>query len=135
MEYFTVHTDSITGEVTHIPWTAEEIAAREARIAAMQTPPAVPVFITRRQCALQLLSLQYITPAEALAMTKSAELPAAISAVFDQAVANGTMTSEQRILAEIDFAAINYYRSNSLLGLMGLTEKEIDAFFIEAANL
>lgn len=133
MEYFTVRTDAVTGEITQIPWTEDEIAAWHAKNEA--TPPVVPVFITRRQCALQLLSLQYITPAEALAMTKSAELPAAISAVFDQAVANGTMTSEQRILAEIDFAAINYYRSNSLLGLMGLTEKEIDAFFIGAANL
>ena len=105
------------------------------------TPPAsaqllfVPVSITRRQCALQLLALQYITSEEALAMTKSAEVPAAVAAVFDQAVANGTMTAEQRVLAEIDFAAANYYRSNSLLGLMGLTEAEIDQFFIAAAQL
>lgn len=135
MDYFTVHTDAVTGEVTHIPWTAEEIAAREAKFAAMQPPPVVPTSITRRQCALQLLAMQYITPTEALAMTKSAEVPAAVAAIFDQAVTDGTMTAEQRILAEIDFAAANYYRSNSLLSLMGLTEEQIDQFFIAAAQL
>lgn len=132
-EFFTVHTDAITGEVTNIPWTDEQIAAWHARNAAM--PPVVPTSITRRQCALQLLAIQAITPTEALAMTKSAELPAPIAAIFDQSVANGTMTAEQRILAEIDFAAINYYRNNSLLGMMGLTEEGIDQFFIAAAQL
>lgn len=98
-------------------------------------PPAVPEIITRRQCALQLLAMQTITPEEALAMTKSADLPAAVAAVFDSAVQNGSMTADQRILAEIDFAAANYYRSNSLLSLMGLTEEQIDQFFIAAAQL
>lgn len=97
-------------------------------------PPPVPEMITRRQCALQLLATQYITPTEALAMTKSAEVPAAISAIFDQAVGNGAMTADQRILAEIDFAAVNYYRSNSLLNFMGLTEEQIDQFFVSAGN-
>lgn len=100
-----------------------------------EPPPVVPAIITRRQCALQLLDMQYITPAEALAMTKAADLPAAIAAIFDQAVANGTMTEVQRTLAEIDFAAANYYRTNSLLGMMGLSEQQIDQFFIAASNL
>lgn len=97
-------------------------------------PAKSPSKITRRQCALQLLVTQTITAEEALAMTKSGEVPAAIAAVFDQAVANQTMTPEQRILAEIDFAAINYYRENSLLSLMGLTDLEIDQFFIAASQ-
>lgn len=97
--------------------------------------PVPPESITRRQCALQLLALQTITPEEALAMVKTAEVPAAVSSVFDQAVNNGTMTPEQRILAEIDFAATNYYRVNSLLLLMGLTSEQIDEFFISAAKL
>jgi hypothetical protein len=50
-------------------------------------------------------------------------------------VNSGAWTPEQRILAEIDFAADNYYRSNSLLDLMGLTSEQIDAFFIAAAQL
>lgn len=98
-------------------------------------PASPPESITRRQCALQLLATKTITPEEALAMTKAGDVPAAIAAIFEQAVANGTMTQEQRILAEIDFAAANYYRSNSLLSLMGLTEAEIDQFFIAAAQL
>lgn len=97
--------------------------------------PVPPESITRRQCALQLLALQIITPEEALAMTKSAEVPTAVAAVFNQAVANGAMTADQRIFAEIDFAAPSYYRSNSLLLLMGLTKAEIDQFFIAASKL
>lgn len=98
-------------------------------------PPPIPESITRRQCALQLLAMQIVTPEEALAMTKNADLPAAISAIFDQSVADGAMTADQRILGEIDFAATNYYRSNSLLLLMGLTSEQIDEFFISASKL
>lgn len=100
-----------------------------------EPPPPVPESITRRQCALQLLAMQTITDVEALAMTKSGDVPAAIMAVLDQAVANGTMTPEQKILAEIDFAAANYYRSNSLISMMGLSSEQIDQFFIAAAKL
>lgn len=97
-------------------------------------PPPVPESITRRQCALQLLAINQITAQEALDMTKTAAVPAAIAAIFDGQVASGKWTPEQRIRAEIDFAATNYYRSNSLLGLMGLTEQEIDGFFIAAVE-
>lgn len=89
----------------------------------------IPWFITRRQCALQLLAMQVVTPQEALAMTKSAEVPAAVAQVF------AGMPEEQRILAEIDFAATNYYRENPLLTMMGLTPEETDQFFIAAAQL
>lgn len=97
--------------------------------------PPVPESITRRQCALQLLALQIISPAEALAMAKYGDMPAAILAVLDQAMASGSMTQEQRTLAEIDFAATNYYRSNQLLGMMGMESDQLDGFFIGAAQI
>jgi hypothetical protein len=78
--------------------------------------------------------LKYITPQEALDMTKTAAVPAAIAAIFDAQVDSGNWTPEQRILAEIDFAAINYYRDNPLLDLMGLSEREKDQFFIAAGQ-
>jgi hypothetical protein len=92
-------------------------------------PVDVPESITRRQCALELYARSYITLEEALAMTKSAEVPAAIATVFSK-----LPTAEMRMLAEIDFAAINYYRNNSLLGEMGLTSPQIDEFFISAGQ-
>jgi hypothetical protein len=95
----------------------------------------VPVSITRRQCALQLFAIGQITSQETLDMTKTATVPAAISAVFGAQVTSGAWTAEQRTFAEIDFAATNYYRNNSLLSLMGLTEEQIDQFFIAAALL
>jgi hypothetical protein len=98
-------------------------------------PPPVPESISRRQCALQLLAMSVITAQEALDMTKTAAVPVTIASIFDAQVTNGTWTTEQRILAEIDFAATNYYRSNSLLPLMGLSEQEIDGFFIATSLL
>lgn len=98
-------------------------------------PPPVPDSITRRQCALQLLDVGHITPQEALDMTKTATVPAAIAAIFDAQVNSGNWTPEQRILAEIDFAAVNYYRNNLLLDLMGLSEQEKDQFFVAASLL
>lgn len=95
----------------------------------------VPASITRRQCALQLLAMNTITSQEALDMTKTATVPAAIAQIFDAQVAGGAWTAEQRTLAEIDFAADNYYRSNNLMSVMGLTEQEIDGFFIAADKL
>lgn len=91
-------------------------------------PPSVPESITRRQCALELNAQGVISLSEALAMTKAADVPAAISQIFSQ------MSESQRILAEIDFAATNYYRSNPLLSMMGLSEEDIDKFFISAST-
>ncbi len=99
-----------------------------SRLSAEFIPPEVPESITRRQCALELLDRKVITPEEALAMTKAGDVPAAVAQVF------GKMEPDARILAEIDFAAGNYYRSNSLLGMMGLTPAEVDQFFIAAAK-
>lgn len=97
-------------------------------------PPLSPESITRRQASLELNALQFITLQEALHMARTASVPQAISAIFDKLVADGSWTLDQRILAEIDFAADNYYRSNSLLDLMGLTPEQIDQFFISASN-
>lgn len=117
-----------------IELTPDETAAIEAEWAANAAkPPKPPKSITRRQCALQLLSMGMISMAEAKAMTKDGTMPAAITAHLDGAVTQGSMTAEQRDLAEIDFAAGNYYRNNPLLALFGLTSQELDDFFIAAA--
>lgn len=97
-------------------------------------PPPVPESITRRQASLELNALQFITLQEALDMVRTATVPQAIAAIFDGLVADGSWTTDQRTLAEIDFAADNYYRSNSLLDLMGLTPEQIDQFFVSASN-
>lgn len=87
----------------------------------------VPAFITRRQCSLELLARNMISLQEALDMTKTAAVPSAIKAIFDS-----NLQGDARLLAEIDFAAANYYRANSLLSMMGMPESDIDQFFIEA---
>lgn len=94
-------------------------------------PPPVPTSITRRQCARQLLAMQLITPAEALAMTQTGAAPAMVAASLDQ------LPEPDKTLALIDFAADTYLRSNplliSLMTATGATSAEIDQFFISAA--
>jgi hypothetical protein len=93
----------------------------------------VPDSITRRQCALQLFAMGLITAEEAKQMTKDGTAPAAIQVVFE------TLNSEKKILAEIDFAAANYYHNNALIPSImmaqNMTETDVDQFFITAAKL
>lgn len=91
---------------------------------------SVPSSITRRQCALEMQERGMITGQEALDMTKSGTVPFFISSVF------AGMPEEDRIKAEIDFAAAAYFRDNPLLiSLMkstGANTQDIDNFFISA---
>ena len=95
-------------------------------------PALANVAITRRQCAIELRERQLITPTEALNMTRTGIPPAMIQSIFD------TMTDTDRILAETDFAADNYIRTNELLNQImtstGATEEEIDDFFRSAVT-
>ena len=95
-------------------------------------PPPVPQSITRRQCAIELRERTLITPLEALNMTKTATPPAMIQTIFD------AMTENDKILAETDFAADTYLRTNPLLiqimSSSGATEEEIDDFFRSAVT-
>ena len=94
-------------------------------------PPPVPQQITRRQCAIELRERSLITPTEALDMTKYGDVPAMISQVFS------TMTDADRIIAETDFAADTYERTNPLLIQVmtstGASEEDIDDFFRDAS--
>jgi hypothetical protein len=118
--------DYNTGEETIIPYTAEE----EAEADAMIPGPTIPESITRRQCAVMMLSQNMITGQEAILMTQSGIPPANVQTYFD------AMSEPQRTMAIIDFAAINYFRDNPLLAELmaanGMTEQQVDQFFIEA---
>lgn len=114
MTYISVTTDAKTGQVTTRALTPEEVAARQARLAAM-TP--VPYSITPRQCRLILMQQGMLASVEA------------IIAGMDEAT---------RITWEY---ALEFRRDDPLLnGLaahpdLNLTSAQIDAFFIAAAQL
>jgi hypothetical protein len=107
----------------------------EAEFAASQPGPfePIPLSITRRQCARQLLNMGMVTGEEALAMTRTGEPPAMVAASFAQ------LSPEDAIIAEIDFAADTYMRDNPLLNNLmlatGANEEEINDFFRAAALL
>lgn len=123
-----------TGQL-HARATAGEFGPVAAYVPPAQPPSqaTVPSVITRRQCALQLNIAGYISMSEARDMAKSAEPPAFIDSVFAQ------LSSDDRLRAEIDFAANTYERSNPLLvGVMsasGATPAQIDDFFRAAVLL
>lgn len=123
---------------------ARALAGDFGPIAPYVAPPLpVPASITRRQCARQLLVSQFITPAEALAMTQTSTPPAMVTSLL------APVPEPDRTLALIDFAADTYVRANPLLvGMMtavitsqtpGATESQIaaaiDDFFRAAAEL
>ena len=117
-----------TGAVTVIPLTPEEIAALPP-----PQPLPVPQSISRRQCAKQMLAMGLIDAPSALEMTRNGTPPSFVMSAIAQ------LPQHEQVIAEIDFAADVYLRSNplliSLMAATGATSEDIDAFFIEAAKL
>lgn len=105
----------------------------ESEIPQPPPEPEIPYSITRRQCALQLLSIGTITGPEAVSMTKDGTPPPSVQAYINN------LPEDQRYLAEIDFAATFYLRDNPLLlALMAannMDSEQVDAFFIAADKL
>lgn len=115
MDYFTVHTDASSGQTTIVPWTPEQIAAREARLAAMQPAPVVPSAITPRQCRLILAQQGLLSQVEAMIAQQ------------DEAT---RITWEYALEFRRDDPLLNQLALN-----LGLTANQIDDFFIAAAQL
>jgi hypothetical protein len=94
-------------------------------------PEYAPKSITRRQCAIELRERNLITAQEALDMTRTGIPPAMVQKVFD------ALSPNDKIVAETDFAADTYLRSNPLLifimSASGASEEDIDQFFISAS--
>jgi hypothetical protein len=114
-----------------VPMTPEEEADFLASLPVRVEP--VPASITRRQCAKQMLAMGLIKADEALAMTRNGTPPSMVAAMFAQ------MPADQAVMAEIDFAADTYVRSNpllvSLMTATGASSADIDQFFRDAAAL
>ena len=126
---YATETNAVTGEVTIIPYTPEQIAA----VLEERRKAQVPESITRRQCAMQMFSSGLISGEEAVTMAQSGIPPAAVLVYIN------TLTEPQRTMALIDFAAMNYYRANLLLAALmaanGMTEIQVDDFFTAASKL
>lgn len=106
-EYFEVNTDAKTGEKTIRPYTEEEIAA-------LAKPPP-PASVTPRQVRLLLLQKGLLPQVE-------------------------TLVSQSGEAAKITWEfALEFRRNDALLlqlaAALGLTEEQLDNFFIEAASI
>lgn len=95
--------------------------------------PEIPYSITRRQCALQLLSMGVITGPEAVAMAKDGTPPQFVQSYIKN------LTESQSYIAEIDFASYTYLRNNPLLATLtavnNMTSEQVDEFFVAADKL
>lgn len=115
--------------------TVEEGAAEIGwvRINGTWAPPLppVPASISRRQCAKQMALMGLITPTEALAMTKTGDMPAMVNAMVTG--------QPNEAFIRIDFAADTYERANPLLNQLmtaaGYDAAAIDQFFRDAAKV
>jgi hypothetical protein len=122
------------GDHVHAPSVDVDYGGYKLTWLMMDEPVIIPDSITRRQCALQLLTLNMITPAEAVEMVQAGIPPEIVKGYID------ALPSEMdRAVATINFAAATYQRLNPLLfALMqanGKTEADRDQFFIAAAQL
>lgn len=92
----------------------------------------IPISITRRQCAIEMLYRGLITNDEAIAMASSSTPPALIENIFN------TFAEPEKTIARIDFSANSYLRNNLLLNILmtniGASGQDIDRFFIDAAK-
>jgi hypothetical protein len=95
-------------------------------------PVEIPHSITRRQCAIELRERSLITPQEALDMTRTGIPPAMVQKIFS------SMSETDQLIAETDFAADTYERSNvlltSIMTASGASSEDIDEFFLSAAR-
>lgn len=111
MEIFEVITDAKTGEQTIRPYTAEEIAAREAAAAAV----TVPASITPRQCRLVLYGQGLLDQVET--MIKAQPRPVQLAWEYASEFKRDDQLLEQ------------------LAKGLGLSDAQLDAFFVAAATL
>ena len=97
------------------------------------TDMVVPVSITRRQCALQMLADGIISDTEALAMATLATPPALFSSLLN------TLQETEKMQAFIDFAATQYERVSptltEMMNFIGKSSHDVDIFFQQAAQL
>jgi hypothetical protein len=112
MKYETECKNAVTGEITFVPWTPEQIAAYEA---AQNAPPPVPAVITPRQCRLILSQQGMLDSVEA-------------------------MIAQQDRATQITWEyALEFRRDDPLLNQLAvnlqLTSDQIDQFFVAASQL
>lgn len=92
-------------------------------------PPVIPA-ITKRQFLIQAVIAGIVEAADA----ESGAIPAPIAAVFD------SLPTEQKIAARITWATMTVIERNEPLvaavaAAFGMTESQIDNFFLQAATL
>lgn len=127
MSYFELITDAQTGEQTIRPYTAQEIAAVEAQIAAMAEAARASLKLSFAQLMVGLVTEQWITEAEGEAWL-AGTLPAAVLTVIDALPAEQRFAAKARALRPSEVL-----RGDPLVASMGAaagkTESEIDDFF------
>jgi len=128
---YRVVVDVMTGEVTQVELTPEEIAALPPP-AAPEPPP--PIILTNRQLFAALALTGFITEAEALAAGRTGAVPAAIDAVF------GVLPEQGPFLARLTWATMrevpqDHQLINMMIGANLATAQQVDAIFALGASI
>ena len=126
-----IEVNVMTGEVTVVDLTPEEIAALPPPPAP--APPA-PIILTNRQLFAALALTGFITEAEALAAGRTGEVPTAIDDVF------GELPDHEAFLARLTWATMREVtRDHPLIAAMIAanlaTAEQVDAIFSLGASI
>jgi hypothetical protein len=125
---FRTEVNVMTGEVTVVELTPEEIAALPP-----PAPPA-PIILTNRQLFAALALTGFITEAEALAAGRTGAVPTAVDAVF------GALPDQDAFLARLTWATMREVtRDHPLIAAMIAanlaTAEQVDAIFTLGASI
>jgi hypothetical protein len=125
---FRTEVNVMTGEVTVVELTPEEIAALPP-----PAPPA-PIILTNRQLFAALALTGFITEAEALAAGRTGAIPTAIDDVF------GELPEQDAFLARLTWATMREVtRDHPLIAAMIAanlaTAEQVDAIFTLGASI
>lgn len=128
---FRTEVNVMTGEVTVVELTPEEIAALPPP-AAPSPPP--PIVLTNRQLFAALALTGFITEPEALAAGRTGEVPAAIDAVF------GVLPEQDAFLARLTWATMREVKRDhplitAMIAANLATAQQVDAIFALGASI
>lgn len=113
--------------------TEEEIADDDPELVLFMAPSLQVPTISRRQFFQQAANANIISEEDALAAVTTGTLPAAVTAFIDE------LPTDQRFGAKMLFSVNEFERASPLANLfgtaIGMTDEQVDTFFMQASKL
>lgn len=98
-------------------------------------PPPVPQFISKRQFFQQAAVIGIVSKSEAIAAVQTGTIPTVLQNIVDAETNAGKRFAMEMLLSGATVFDRNHPMTAGMGAALGMTDAEIDQFFIEAASL